>query len=80
MLSSPLRHLQHLNSNPNPQIDLPTYDQWAAAQARTEIARAGYRLAAILKKIWPQSKSIVSDYTETTPEQFKTILQLHQLE
>jgi hypothetical protein len=33
--------------------DLPGYDQWAAAQVRTEIARAGYRLAAILKKIWP---------------------------
>lgn len=33
--------------------DLPGYHQWAAAQVRTEIARAGYRLAAILKKIWP---------------------------
>lgn len=33
--------------------DPATYDQWAAAQVRTEIARAGYRLAAILKKIWP---------------------------
>lgn len=29
------------------------YDQWAAGQVRTEIGRAGYRLAAILKKIWP---------------------------
>jgi hypothetical protein len=33
--------------------DLPCYDQWASTQVRTEIARAGYRLAAILKKIWP---------------------------
>jgi hypothetical protein len=33
--------------------NLAAYDQWAAAQVRTEIARAGYRLAAILKKIWP---------------------------
>lgn len=33
--------------------DPATYDQWASAQVRTEIARAGYRLAAILKKIWP---------------------------
>jgi hypothetical protein len=33
--------------------DLAGYDQWAAAQVRTEIARAGFRLAAILKKIWP---------------------------
>ncbi|HXM33088.1 MAG TPA: S1/P1 nuclease, partial [Chthoniobacterales bacterium] len=33
--------------------DFPGYNQWAAAQVRTEIARAGYRLAAILKKIWP---------------------------
>ena len=30
-----------------------TYDQWAGAQVRNEIARAGYRLAAVLKKIWP---------------------------
>lgn len=30
-----------------------SYDAWAAAQVRTEIARAGYRLAATLKKIWP---------------------------
>jgi len=43
-----------LNPHPNPQtIDLPGYDQWSSAQVRTEIARAGYRLAAILKKIWP---------------------------
>jgi hypothetical protein len=33
--------------------NLAAYDKWAAAQVRTEIARAGYRLAAILKKIWP---------------------------
>lgn len=33
--------------------DQTGYNQWAAAQVRTEIARAGYRLAAILKKIWP---------------------------
>jgi len=33
--------------------NLASYDRWAAAQVRTEIARAGYRLAAILKKIWP---------------------------
>jgi hypothetical protein len=33
--------------------NLAAYDQWAAAQVRTEIARAGYRLAAILKNIWP---------------------------
>lgn len=33
--------------------NLPAYDQWAAAQVRTEIGRAGFRLAAILKKIWP---------------------------
>ena len=33
--------------------NLAAYEQWAAAQVRTEIARAGYRLAAILKKIWP---------------------------
>jgi hypothetical protein len=33
--------------------DLPCYDQWASTQVRTEIARAGFRLAAILKKIWP---------------------------
>jgi hypothetical protein len=32
--------------------NLAAYDQWAAAQVQTEIARAGYRLAAILKKIW----------------------------
>jgi hypothetical protein len=32
---------------------LAEYDTWAAAQVRTEIGRAGYRLAAILKKIWP---------------------------
>ena len=35
--------------------DLPAYHQWAAAQVRTGIARAGYRLAAILKKIWPET-------------------------
>ncbi len=33
--------------------DPATYDQWCAAQVRTEIARGGFRLAAILKKIWP---------------------------
>jgi hypothetical protein len=33
--------------------DLAAYDQWAAEQVRTEIGRAGFRLAAILKKIWP---------------------------
>src|SRR5262249_47979606 len=33
--------------------NVAAYNQWAAAQARTEIAHAGYRLAAILKKIWP---------------------------
>lgn len=33
--------------------NLPAYDQWASAQVRTEIGRAGFRLAAILKKIWP---------------------------
>jgi hypothetical protein len=33
--------------------DPATYDQWASTQVRTEISRAGYRLAAILKKIWP---------------------------
>jgi hypothetical protein len=33
--------------------NLAGYDQWAASQVRTEIGRAGYRLAAILKKIWP---------------------------
>jgi hypothetical protein len=33
--------------------DLPGYKQWSSAQVRTEIARAGFRLAAILKKIWP---------------------------
>jgi S1/P1 Nuclease len=33
--------------------DLAAYDQWAAGQVRAEIGRAGYRLAAILKKIWP---------------------------
>jgi len=33
--------------------NLAAYDQWAAAQVGTEIARAGYRLAAILKKILP---------------------------
>jgi len=33
--------------------NLVAYDRWAATQVRTEIARAGYRLAAILKKIWP---------------------------
>ncbi len=33
--------------------NLAAYDQWAAAQVRTEIGRAGYRLAATLKKIWP---------------------------
>ena len=33
--------------------NLAAYDRWAAAQVRTAIARAGYRLAAILKKIWP---------------------------
>ncbi len=32
--------------------NLAAYDEWAAAQVRTEIARGGYRLAAILKKIW----------------------------
>jgi hypothetical protein len=31
--------------------DLAGYDQWAAGQVRTEIGRAGYRLAAMLKKI-----------------------------
>ncbi len=50
----PLFHLQNLNPNPNPQtIALPGYKQWSSAQVRTEIARAGYRLAGILKKIWP---------------------------
>lgn len=33
--------------------NLAAYDKWAAQQVRTEIGRAGYRLAAILKKIWP---------------------------
>lgn len=33
--------------------NLAGYDKWAAGQVRTEIGRAGYRLAAILKKIWP---------------------------
>jgi S1/P1 nuclease len=34
--------------------DAAAYDQWAAQQVSTEIARAGYRLAALLQKIWPQ--------------------------
>jgi len=43
-----------LNPNLKPQtIDLPGYDQWSSAQVGTEIAGAGYRLAAILKRIWP---------------------------
>ena len=33
--------------------DLPAYDAWAADQVTTEIGRAGYRLAAVLRKIWP---------------------------
>jgi hypothetical protein len=33
--------------------NLPAYDQFASTQVRTEIGRAGFRLAAILKKIWP---------------------------
>jgi hypothetical protein len=33
--------------------NLAAYDRWASAQVRTEIGRAGIRLAAILKKIWP---------------------------
>ena len=33
--------------------DLPGYDQWAREQVSLELGRAGYRLAAILKKVWP---------------------------
>lgn len=33
--------------------DLPSYAQRFAAQIRTGIARAGDRLTATLKKIWP---------------------------
>jgi len=33
--------------------DLPGYDQWARGQVSLELGRAGYRLAAILKKVWP---------------------------
>jgi len=36
-----------------PGTTAAAYEQWSAAQVRTEIARAGYRLAAVLKKIWP---------------------------
>ena len=33
--------------------DLPGYDRWAREQVSLELGRAGYRLAAILKKVWP---------------------------
>ena len=33
--------------------DLPGYDPWARAQVSLELGRAGYRLAAVLKKVWP---------------------------
>lgn len=33
--------------------NLPASDQFASTQVRTEIGRAGFRLAATLKKIWP---------------------------
>ena len=33
--------------------DLPGYDKWAREQVSLELGRAGYRLAAILKKVWP---------------------------
>ncbi|HEV7403133.1 MAG TPA: S1/P1 nuclease [Chthoniobacteraceae bacterium] len=29
------------------------YDQWAAQQVTIDLGRAGYRLAAVLKRIWP---------------------------
>ena len=41
------------NATPTGGATYATYDQWAAGQVSTEIARAGYRLAAVLKKIWP---------------------------
>ena len=41
------------NATPTGGATYAAYDQWAAGQVSTEIARAGYRLAAVLKKIWP---------------------------
>ena len=33
--------------------DLPAYDAWATQQVTTELNHAGFRLAEVLKKIWP---------------------------
>ena len=33
--------------------DSAAYDKWAAEQATVGIGRAGFRLAAVLKTIWP---------------------------
>ena len=41
------------NAKIGPDVTPQEYDQWAARIVTAEIQRAGYRLAAVVEKVWP---------------------------